>query len=60
MSSTDGAFVGGGGVSFAVGHGTISLDLRYALGMRSIEKSSEIKNRGFTLGASYMFPIGTR
>jgi len=58
MSSTDWAFVGGGGVSFAAGHGTIGLDLRYALGMQNIETSSDIKNRGFTVGASYMFPLG--
>lgn len=58
MSSTDWALVGGGGASFAVGHGTIGVDLRYALGMQNVEKSNDVKNRGFTVGASYMFPLG--
>ena len=57
-SSTDWALVGGGGVAFAAGHGTIGVDLRYALGMQNVEKSSDLKNRGFTVGASYMFPLG--
>ena len=58
FASTDFAILGGGGLLMPVGTGDLTLDARYALGLTKIEKSSDVKNRGFTLGVGFMIPIG--
>lgn len=58
FSSTDFALVGGGGILIPVGTNHVNIDVRYALGLQKVEKSSEIKNRGFTFSIAYMVPVG--
>jgi len=58
FSSTDFAIVGGGGLALPVGLNHLNIDVRYAVGLVKIEKSSEVKNRGFTFGLGFMMPIG--
>ena len=58
FASTDFAILGGGGLLMPVGTGDLTLDARYALGLTKIEKSSDVKNRGFTVGVGFMIPIG--
>ena len=58
FSSTDFAIVGAAGLAFPVGLNHFTIDMRYAVGLMKIEKNSEIKNRGFTLGFGFMMPIG--
>jgi hypothetical protein len=58
FKSTDISLVGGGGVLMPVGTSSLAFDLRYALGLSSIEKNSDLKNRGFTLGVGFMIPVG--
>ncbi len=58
VSSTDFGALAGGGLSFAVGANTMSVDLRYSLGLKEIAPDSDTKNRGFTLGVGYMIPLG--
>jgi hypothetical protein len=58
FSSTDVAAVAGGGVAFPVRANTVTVDLRYALGLQKVEKSTQIKNKGLTLGFGFMVPVG--
>lgn len=58
FSSTDFAVVGAGGIAVPVGINSFTVDLRYALGLQKVEKSSEVKNRGFTLGVGFLMPFG--
>lgn len=58
FSSTDFAVVGGAGLEMPVGLSHVTIDVRYVVGLMKIEKSSEIKNRGFTFGVGFMMPIG--
>lgn len=58
FSSTDFAIVGGAGLALPVGLSHLMVDIRYAVGLMKIEKSSQIKNRGFTFGLGFMMPIG--
>lgn len=58
FSSTDFAAVAGGGLEFPVGVNTLTVDLRYALGFQKVEKSTDIKNKGLTLGFAFMVPVG--
>ena len=58
VKSTDFAAIGGAGLNFLVGANTFSVDLRYAMGLQDIAEDASIKNRGFTLGLGYMFPLG--
>lgn len=60
FSSTDFALVGGGGVTFSMARGMVSVDARYTLGLQNIEQDTKAKNRGLTLAVSYMMPLGGR
>lgn len=57
FNSGDLAVGGGGGLLIPAGGNALSLDLRYTAGLTKIEKSTDIKNRGFTLGLGWMIPI---
>ena len=58
FSSTDIAAVAGGGIAFPVSTNTVTIDLRYALGLQKIEENTKAKNKGLTLGVGFMVPIG--
>jgi hypothetical protein len=58
VKSTDFAAVGGAGLNFLTGANSVSVDLRYSLGLQDIQEGSSAKNRGFTLGLGYMIPLG--
>jgi hypothetical protein len=58
VKSTDFAAVGGAGLNFLAGANTVSVDLRYSLGLQDISEGNSAKNRGFTLGLGYMIPLG--
>lgn len=60
MSSTDVALLGGGGVLLPLGKSNLSLDVRYALGLTNVASGFNARNRGFTFGAAYMFPLSIR
>lgn len=60
ITDTDVAVLGGGGLNIASGANTISLDLRYALGLQSIAQDADTKNRGFSLAVGYMMPLGRK
>ncbi len=56
--STDFGLLVGGGLSIPSGRGSILLDVRYLLGMQDAFEMGGGKNRGFTLGFGYLFPLG--
>jgi hypothetical protein len=58
LSSTDFAVLGGGGVLVPFGASNLSLDVRYALGLKDVANGFSAQNRGFTFGVAYMFPLG--
>ena len=47
----------GAGVGMPVGSGTVSLDLRYGLGLADIGSGVDAKNRVLGLAVSYLFPL---
>jgi len=57
FSDTDFALEGGGGLILPVGRNDLTFDVRYVAGLKNIEKSSEVKNRGWTFGVSLMVPL---
>lgn len=58
FKSTDFGAVGGAGVMFPAASGTMSVDVRYALGLTDIADTSNTRHRGFTAGIAYMIPFG--
>jgi hypothetical protein len=58
VSSFDFELGGGAGLAFPAGSGSFTVDARYMLGLTKVVKDAEVKNRGFTFGVAYMFPIG--
>jgi hypothetical protein len=58
FASTDISVLGGAGVAIPMGINSFTIDLRYALGLQKIEKNTQAKNRGFTLGFGFMMPLG--
>ncbi len=58
FKSTDFGAVAGAGVMFPAASGTMSVDLRYALGLTDIADTSNTRHRGFTAGIAYMIPFG--
>jgi hypothetical protein len=60
IKSTDFGVTGGGGFTFALGRGTASIDARYTLGLAKIADGSNITNQGFSIGAGFTLPLGSR
>lgn len=57
MKKIDFGVTGGGGLTFAYGRGTISLEARYTLGLTTISTIRTITNRGYSLGVGYTMPL---
>ena len=60
IKSVDFGVTGGAGLMFPLGRGGILLQGRYTLGLTKIMEGSDTKNQGFSIGASFMIPIGGR
>ena len=60
LKSTDFAVTGGAGITLPVGRGTFSIDARYTLGLTDITDGSNAKNQGFSVGAGFTLPLGSR
>ena len=58
MKKTDAGVTGGGGIAFAYGRGTISLEGRYTLGLTTISTIKSVRNRGLSLGVAYTMSPG--
>lgn len=62
VNSTDFGLVLGGGVNFeTAAKSVVYIDVRYTLGLGNIAKDSgedSVKNGVFSLGVSYLFPVG--
>ncbi len=58
VSGTDVSFVAGGGLAFATGRGSFTFSARYIGGLTDITENTGAKNRGFTVGISYLIPMG--
>lgn len=58
-SSTVGATVGAG-ITLRVGHGAISFDARYSRDLSDAFDGSNVRNQGFSVGAGFSVPLGTR
>jgi len=54
----DFGLVAGGGISISLGRAHLVLDFRVLQGLRAVDNLGDAKNRGFTIGAAYMVPIG--
>lgn len=58
--STDWGLVAGGALDYAIGEGTVFIDARYALGLRSIKRGAngmDLTNTGFTVSAGFAVPL---
>lgn len=58
MKGVDLGVTGGGGATIPVGRGTISVDARYTLGLTDVYDALNMKNKGFSIGAGFTFPLG--
>ena len=53
MHRIDLGVTGGGGVAFAFGRGTLSLEARFTAGVTSISSVKTVRNQGFGVGVGY-------
>ncbi len=60
VKTIDLGVTGGGGVTFPVGRGTISIDARYTLGLTDVFDGPNMKNQGFSVGAGFTIPLGLK
>lgn len=60
--SPDFSLVGGGGLAFGMGPGTVLIEGRYTAGMRSIDDSGvdDFRHRSVSVLAGYEIPLGRR
>ena len=59
--STEYGLMVGGGLDWAIGESTVFADVRYALGLLSIQRGSngiDLRNAGLTLSGGFAIPLG--